>query len=327
MDTAFGYDLERDPGLGAYYAGQMRREQREKTLADLATMEQQMNERKQRLGMDVDMQPYRILQAGANVDATRENTRGARFGNDVNEGVGVEATVKSKKGKLSDEENQRRQKQFSDFMAELSRNGGDIDSAAELSGVPTGVANKFRSAPPEVLDKLLKARITRDPAVAAQQYGKEEDARRQLERDRALAADRQALEEAKARFRMQLAEKQKAAERLPNHDQRVGQLENLAHEARIKGDYEAANYLEQRIRFLVQNKAQSSPAGQAPQVDPNAVGGGVLRTPPAPQPPRLPSQTNAPNTVPGGQPMFARNPQTGQRIMSADGGKTWQPAQ
>ena len=44
-----------------------------------------------------------------------------------------------------------------------------------------------------------------------------------------------------------------------------------------------------------------------------------------PRPPsaaQIPGQTSAPATA----PMYARNPQTGQRIMSVDGGNTWTPA-
>lgn len=60
-----------------------------------------------------------------------------------------------------------------------------------------------------------------------------------------------------------------------------------------------------------------------PQIKLPTLGANVGAIPTARTTP--PPATTAPTTAPAAAPMYARNPSTGQRIMSTDGGNTWNP--
>lgn len=106
----------------------------------------------------------------------------------------------------------------------------------------------------------------------------------------------------------------------------------MAQQAAREGDREGALYYAEKSKEYVQRdldrQGTAANARAATQVDLTKLDIPTVGQQPPPKAPMLPGSQQSPaQQASGPKPLYATNPKTGQRIMSSDGGKTWQQAQ
>lgn len=284
------YDVTKSPGLGAFFAGQRRAEEREKVLSDLATQELARRSMLQKLFQGEQTFPLELERQRLTNQAT-------------------EAGIEQTRGRITDEERKRRMEatdKFFDYMQKYD----DPQGALEYSGVPPRFAQKFMQMTPEQREKvyeqwtkrgmrgeemkqemLSKNRMKETEAAKTLELSKakmqeEERTKRALEvaRLNAEARVRASAEKAKQiknqsyqQYATQLMQQMMEAKRMPEDtmEQKQAKTQLLS---------ELAQQLDVVVQQDLQHQAFATMQRQGGQPDIGSLSGGKIPTIPQPQP-------------------------------------------
>lgn len=301
------YDVMKSPGLGAFFAGQQRAEQRAGRLSDLETANINRQNMLQRMFQEAEMHPLNIEKA--------------RLGN-VGLGLGNERT----RGIITDEERKRRMDATDKFF-EYMQKYDDPEGAVEYSGVPPQFAQKFSQMSPEQRQQVYDAwmeraqkpqkkmeefksglrqretRVSKDADYEKARMQEEERTMRALEVARINAEAKLKAAASKAAGIKNQSYQQYATQLMQQMAQARQMPENTTEEKTAK--YQLLNELATMLDAVVQQDLQRQAFGtqqrQAGEPDVGALSGGQIPTRPQPQP-TLPGQQLMPPQAPGQQP-------------------------
>jgi hypothetical protein len=177
------YDINKDPGIGAYFGGQKHASELQNSAVARMLQESQAKNIQERLKMDQAEHPLKLEGLRAeNEGKVLSNTR--------------------TRGQITDEENQRRQKATDAFFKYINENPDDPEGAFVVSGVPrTGKFLEFAQSPQEQRQKLID--LWRQNRAAEAEMKAKNDSERQI------AA--QAVQDASAANREKLRDDRQAA--------------------------------------------------------------------------------------------------------------------
>lgn len=278
------YDVMKSPGLGAFFAGQQRAEQRASNLSALESAALNRQSVLQRMFQEAQLHPF--------------NLERARLGN-----VGLDLGNQRTQGQLTDDERKRRMEATDKFF-EFMQKYDDPEGAVQYSGVPPQFAQKFLQLSPEQRQQLynswteraqrpqkqmkeFESKLKREEVRASKQadYAREEMKQREANHRAQLAAEtrlKTAMNRAAGiknqsyqQYATQLMQQIAEAKKLP---------ENTEEEKAIKYQMlaELANTLDAVVQQDLQRQAFGAQQRQAGQPDIGAMGN--IPTVPQPQP-------------------------------------------
>lgn len=289
------YDVTKSPGLGAFFSGQRRMEDRSKVFSELA------NEELTRQGMIQKMMQQEQL--------FPLELQGKQLSNQS-----TQANLERTKGLITDEERKRRMEATDKFF-EFMQKYDDPQGAVEYSGVPPKFAQQFMQMTPEQRDKVYEQwtnRSLRGEKAKREMETKfkiqETTAAKNLEFTKAEMQERErtkrALEVARINAEARIRAIVERAKQIKNQSyqqyatqlmKQIMEVKRMPEEtieqqqAKIQLLSELAQQLDVVVQQDLQDKAFAAMQRQSGQPNIGALSGGKIPTNPDPQP-QLPGQ-------------------------------------